>query len=250
MPPIQRSAASLATGTPAGPGRFSIPASTPDGATMKYELGDRQADDAWNGDGLFLSAEARLRNASRQQDSLERLRLEAGVEGVVAKVDLVRNGEAKPHFAGVSLKDGYFKGQVREAGEYLKAHPAAAAGTVVGAVAIAHVIARETGDDIKVDTGKIKLYQNGALTASVVGEVAITGDSSIIRGQGAKAVLGYKDRQYGDFSLEAGYDRDDRTRVEARWSKTFDSGVQANARAFYEGRTGNTGVYAGLSYRF
>lgn len=252
MPPIQQRPTSntLTTGVAAGPGRFSVPESSPGGATLKYELGDRQADREFNGDGLYLSAEARLRSAGRGQDSLERLRVTTGVEGVAAKIDLVRDGEAKPHFAGLSLKDGYFKGQVNDARDYLKENPAAAVGAAVGAVAIAHVIAKETGDDIKIDTGKVKLYENGGLTASVVGEIAITGKSSIIRGQGAKAVVGYTDYQYGNFSVEAGYDRDERIRAQANWSKTFDSGLEARAGAFYEQRSHNAGVSVGLSYRF
>lgn len=250
MPPIQRPASNLTTGVPVGPGRFSIPEVSPDRATLKLEVGDRQADTAWNGDGLHLSAEARLRSAQAGQESIERLRLQGGAEGLIAKVDLVRDGEVKPRFRGVSLKDGYFKGQVDEARDYLKEHPAAATGAVIGAVAVGHLIAKETGDDLKVDTGKIKLYQNGGLTASVVGEVAITGDSSILRAQGAKAVVGYEDRQYGNFNLEAGYDRDDRTRIEARWQKTYQNGVEAHARAFYEEKNSNAGVFVGLSYRF
>jgi hypothetical protein len=227
-----------------------VSSASADAVTINYDLGDTSPDRAWNGDGLHLSAEARLRSADRSAESLERLRVRAGFEGLEAKIDLVRNGEAKPHFAGVSLKDGYFKGQVKEAGEYLKDHPAAAVGVAAGAIVAAHEIAKRTGDDIKVDTGKIKLYQQGGLTASVVGEVAITGDKDWVRAQGARLNLGYTDSQMGDLSLEAGYDRDSRTKVEAKWAKTYSSGLEANARVFYEEKNRNTGVQVGLSYRF
>ena len=240
----------LKGGVPAGPGRFSVPESSASGATMKYVVGQEQADRVFNGDGLHLSAEAKLRNNAHSQDeALERLQVRAGVEGVIAKVDVVRNGELNPR-VGLSLRDGYFKQQVREGGEYLKDHPAAAVGAVAGAVVVGHLIAKETGDDIKVDTGKIKLYRDGGLTASVVGEVAITGEKSMVRGQGAKLRVDYNTPEVGNLSVEAGYDRDSHTRVQANWSKTFDSGMQMNANAFYEDKTRNAGVFVGLSYKW
>lgn len=248
MPVTNRPVQTPPPGAPGGPGKITTTRNSVDSATITYELGDRNGDRAWNYDGLNLSAEAKLRMGDAE--NLERVRLSAGVEGLNAKIDLVRDGELKPRFAGLSLRDGYFKGQVRDAGEYLKDHPVAATGAVVGAVAVAHVIAKETGDPIKVDTGKVRLYQNGGFTAHAVGEIAITGDKDILRAQGAKVRLGYTDADYGAMSLEAGYDRDDRTKVTAQWSKTTDAGVAMYANAFYEERHKNAGVSVGLSYRW
>jgi hypothetical protein len=74
--------------------------------------------------------------------------------------------------------------------------------------------------------------------------------SSIIRAEGAKARLKYNDGETGDFSLEAGYDRSDKVRVEANWNKTLNSGMALTAGAYYESRNHDAGVHAGLSYRF
>jgi hypothetical protein len=248
MPVTNRPVSNLPTGAPTGPGKLTTTRTSPDTATITYELGDRNGDREWNYDGLNVSAEAKLRMGERE--NLERIRVSAGVEGLNAKIDLVRDGELKPHFAGLSLRDGYFKGQVRDAGEYLKEHPLAATGAVVGVVAVAHVIAKETGDPIKVDTGKVRLYQNGGFSAHAVGEIAITGDKDILRAQGAKLRMGYTDADYGTMSLEAGYDRDDRTKVTAQWSKTTDAGVAMYANASYEQRSKNASVNVGLSYRW
>lgn len=247
MPVTNRPVPPLKTGVPYGPGKLSMPEADASSVTLKYELGDRAADRAWNYDGLNLSAEAKLRDG--RTEALERVRVNVGVEGLNAKIDLVRDGEMKPR-VGLSLRDGYFKGQVRDAGEYLKDNPLAATGAVVGAIALGHVIAKETGDDIKFDTGKIRLYQNGGFTAHAVGELAITGDKEILKAQGAKVRMGYSDSQYGEMSLEAGYDRDDRTKVTAAWSKTLDSGMALTANAFYEEKSKNAGVSVGLNYRW
>ncbi|MNS32055.1 hypothetical protein D3C72_641260 [compost metagenome] len=238
------------TPPPGGPGKWAVTQTDPNRATMTYTLGDNQPDRTWNGDGLHLSAEAQVRAGQHGEAEMERLRVRAGIEGIEAKIGLVKDGVAKPRFEGLSLKDGALKQNVRDAGEYLKDHPAAAAGVLVGTVVIAHEVAKATGDDIKVDTGKIKLYQQDGFTASVVGEVAITGDSAWIRGQGAKLRMGYQTPDVGDLSVEAGYDRDARTKVTANWSKTYDSGLRATAGAFYEERNKNYGVNVGLSYRF
>lgn len=114
---------------------------------------------------------------------------------------------------------------------------------------IANAIAKKSGP-IKLDTGHVTVYENGPLTASVVGELAITGTSSVIRAEGAKARLKYNDGETGDFSLEAGYDRSDKVRVEANWSKRLDSGMALNAGAYYESRNHDAGVRVGLNYRF
>lgn len=250
MPVSNRPQPNLTTGVPYGPGKLSVPEVTPTGATMKYVLGSETADRELNWDGLHLSAEARLRHeARRQEETIEQLQLRAGVEGVIAKVDVVRNGEVDPRVR-LSLRDGYFKQQVREGGEYLKDHPAAAIGAVAGTIVVGHLIAKETGDDIKIDTGKIKLYQDGGFTASVVGELAITGEKSMVRAQGAKLRLGYDTPEVGNLSVEAGYDRKDHARVSANWSKTLDSGMHVSANAFYEDKTRNAGVSVGLNYRF
>ena len=68
--------------------------------------------------------------------------------------------------------------------------------------------------------------------------------------EGARARLKYNDGETGDFSLEAGYDRSDKVRVEANWSKTLDSGMSLNAGAYYESRNHDAGVRVGLGYRF
>jgi hypothetical protein len=248
--PVTNHAANLTTGIPYGPGKLSVPDASPSGMTMKYELGSATADRTWNGDGLYLSAEARTRADAHGDADMEHVRVRAGMEGLHAKIGLVKNGEVKPRFEGLSLKDGAFKGEVNDARDYLKAHPVAGVAAVTGAVALAHVVAKETGDPIKVDTGKVKLYSEGGFTASVVGEVAITGKKDILRAQGGKLRLGYNDRSIGDVSLEAGYDRDDRTRVSANWSRTLDNGMNLNANAFYEEKTKSAGVFFGMSYKW
>lgn len=248
MPVTNRPVSPPTTGLPPGPGKLTTTRTSAESATITYELGDRNGDREWNYDGLNLSAEARLRTGDAE--NLERVRVSAGVEGLNAKIDLVRDGELKPRFAGLSLRDGYFKGQVRDAGDYLKENPVAAAGAVVGVIAVGHAVAKATGDDLKIDTGKVRLYKDGDFTAHAVGEIAITGDKDILRAQGAKVVLGYNTSEYGNMSLEAGYDRDDRTKVSAKWSKTTDSGVAMYANAFYEERNKNAGVSVGLSYKW
>ncbi|MFN3432636.1 MAG: hypothetical protein ACK46X_22150, partial [Candidatus Sericytochromatia bacterium] len=158
------------SGLPVGPGKLAVTQPDANRATMTYTIGDNTADRTWNGDGLHLSAEAQVRAGQHGDAEMERLRLRAGIEGIEAKIGLVQDGVARPRFEGLSLKDGALKQNVRDAGEYLKDHPAAAVGVAVGAVVIAHEVAKATGDDIKVDTGKIRVYQKDGLTASVVGE--------------------------------------------------------------------------------
>lgn len=240
---------SLQTGIPYGPGKLSVPDANEAGTTVRYELGDRTADRAFNGDGLNLSVEARVRAATNGDAELERVQLKGGVEGLAAKINVVENGRGKLNFNGLSLSDGFFKGKVDDARDYLKENPAAAVGAVVGTVVVAHEAAKVAGP-IKVDTGNINVYKRDGFTAAVVGEVAITGDKNWIRAQGAKAKLNYHDDASGDWSLEAGYDRDSRTRVQGNWNKTFDNGVNVHANAFYEEKTKNAGVFVGVGYRF
>lgn len=244
-----RPSLSLQTGIPYGPGKLSVPEVSQAGTTVLYEMGDRTADRAWNGDGLNLSVEARVRAAMNGDAQLDRVQVKAGVEGLAAKINVVENGRGKVNFDGVSLSDGFFKGQVDDARDYLKENKVAAVGAAIGTLVVAHEVAKSAGP-IKVDTGNIDVYKNGGFTAAVVGEVAITGDKNWIRGQGAKAKLNYHNDASGDWSLEAGYDRDSRTRVQGNWNKTFDNGVSMHANAFYEEKTKNAGVFVGVGYRF
>lgn len=231
------------------PGRSGLPALPGQRTHVLYELGDRKADRAWNRDGLSLSVEARLSSSAQPGTSSGRVRMRAGLEGLEAKIGLVRDGEPKLRFEGLSLKEGFFRGQLSDAGDYLKERPVLAAGAVVGAFAAAQAVASKSGP-IKVDTGRIKFYDHGALTAAVVGEVAITGDKHLVSPRGASLRVGYRDASAGNFSMEAGYDREVHTQVRARWHKQLAENMNVEASAYYDERPRNAGVNFSLVGRF
>src|SRR5690348_13085403 len=104
--PVSRSNQSsldLSRGVPSGPGTWSVPEDSGIATTAKYQLGDPTADRVFNGDGLNLSVEARKLTGSTPDGSLDRVDVQAGIEGLNAKVGLVRNGKADAHFEGLSL---------------------------------------------------------------------------------------------------------------------------------------------------
>lgn len=237
----------LPSGVPYGPGKLSVPELNAERMTARYELGDRQADRAWNGDGLTLSAEAKLRNG--QREALESVNLYAGVEGLEARFRVVDNGRGELDFRGLRLRDGYFKGKLEEGRDWLAERPVAAGAAVAGAIALTHVVAQHEGP-IEVDTGKIKLYQENGLTASVTGVVQFTGDSRVVRPHGAKAKLEYQTPDFGKLSLEAEIEKGRGTRAEARWEKQYSPDLHVNARVYHDAGTNDTGAFVGLSYRW
>lgn len=245
--PINRSTANVQTGVPLGPGKFSIPEATPEAATARYELGERKADAALNGDGLHLSAEARVRAGHAGPEALERVRLRVGVEGVEAKIRLAKDGRGDLAFDGLSLKDGYVKDRLEAGKDWLEDRPVAAGAAVVGVLAVGHEVAKRQGP-IRFDTGDIEIYEKGGFSAEVEGELELTGDSRFIRPSGVKGRLAYESDSVGKMALEATYDLDKHARATATWSKRFDNGVEAYANASWD--RGETRAFVGMSYRW
>lgn len=245
--PINRSTATMQQGVALGPGKLSVPELTGDRLTARYDMGEKKADAALNGDGLHLSAEAKLRAHGRGQESLERLRLNVGAEGVIAKIRLAKDGEADLGFDGLSLKDGYFKDRLEAGKDWLEDRPVAAGAAVVGVLAAGHAVAKAHGP-IGFDTGGIELYEKHGFSAEVEGDLELTGDSRFIRPTGAKGRLAYESRSVGRMALEAGYDVDKGPRAGASWAKRFDNGVEAHASASWNRQ--ETQAFVGVSYRW